>query len=461
VSGTGSKPAGRIEQLCSLISNIEFSVSNEVLNQFSKDESQLPAMLPEIVVFPKSTQEVSALLKAAYALNIPIVPVGARTGKSGGSLCTQGGVALSLEKMNRVLNVNVINRTLTAQPGVVLDDLKSKAESAGLWYPPDPNSSYSCTLGGTIATNAGGPSALKYGVTGDYVLSMEWVTPQGEVLRVGRKTAKGVVGYDLVHLLVGSEGTLGVCTEVTVQLIPKPKEVVTALFQFASVALAIEFVTKAMGQGAFPRCLELIDDVALSVSAWPGIQSETGAVIIAESDGFHLDSVLAEMNLLRTLALEIGSSEPVVAQNESQRASIWNMRKCISIELKKLKGLKFSEDIVIPIDRLSQAVAEIKKLGERHQFTVATYGHAGDGNLHTNVLFGHTDEWPKVEVLLREIMELTVRLGGTISGEHGVGLSKREFLQLEQSPQLIDIQREIRRMFDPEGLMNPGKIFEL
>jgi glycolate oxidase len=449
----------RLNEFLGHLEGLEMSRQEAVLETFSRDESQLEAARPEVVIFAKSTQDVARCLMWANKFQIPVTPVGARSGKSGGSLCVAGGVALSLSRMDQVLNLNAIDRTLTAQPGVILDALKARAEQVGLWYPPDPNSAAWCTLGGTIAENAGGPCALKYGVTGHYVLSMEWVTPQGDIVRVGAQTHKGVAGYNLVQLFVGSEGTLGVCTEATLKLIPKPAHVITALFQFRSMAQALAMVSSAMTQGAWPRCVELLDETALRVAALPEIASTSQAVLIVECDGSDEAAVLSEMDLLRTLGLNSGALEPTVAQSAAQREAIWQVRRNVSLALKTLKRFKLSEDIVIPISRLAEAIESIKALGRSRGLLVATYGHAGDGNLHTNVLFDDPSERPTVEKLLTDIMKLTVDLGGTITGEHGVGSAKRAHLRLEQSPQVIDIQTKMKQLFDPKGILNPHKIF--
>jgi glycolate oxidase len=449
----------QLNEFLAHLDGLEISRQEGVLEAFSRDESQLEAVRPDVVLFAKSAQDVARCLKWANEFQIAVTPVGARSGKSGGSLCLSGGVALCVERMDQVLNVNAIDRTLTAQPGVILDALKARAEQVGLWYPPDPNSSAWCTLGGTIAENAGGPCALKYGVTGHYVLSMEWVTPQGDIVRVGVQTHKGVAGYNLVQLLVGSEGTLGVCTEATVKLIPKPAHVVTALFQFRSMAEALAMVSLAMTRGAWPRCVELLDETALQVAALPEIASTSRAVLIVECDGSDESAVLSEMDLLRTLGLNSGALEPTVSQSAAQREAIWRVRRNVSLALKTLKRFKLSEDIVIPISRLAEAIESIKALGRSRGLLVATYGHAGDGNLHTNVLFDDPSERPTVEKLLTDIMKLTVDLGGTITGEHGVGSAKRAHLRLEQSPQVIDIQNKMKQLFDPKGILNPQKIF--
>jgi glycolate oxidase len=334
-------------------------------------------------------------------------------------------------------------------------------EDKGLFYPPDPNSWESCTLGGNIAENAGGPRALKYGVTRDYVLGMEWVLPSGEAIRTGRKTIKGVAGYDLVGLFVGSEGTLGVATEITVQLLPMPRYVMTALLVFHDVAEAVAAVNSVLGRGLLPRCLELLDDVSVGAVSARGVSfpAGAGAAVIAEVDGNVEDGLMAELAVIDEVARSHGAIETLLAHDAAKREQLWAARRSLSTSLRALKAFKISEDIAVPRSEMAGYIARAKALGKEQGLTVATYGHAGDGNLHTNILFDSVAERPKVDAAVAELMALAVRLGGTITGEHGVGSAKQAFLPLEQSAPLLRIQRELKRLFDPAGLLNPGKIF--
>ncbi|GMU58488.1 MAG: lactate dehydrogenase [Myxococcaceae bacterium] len=458
---TGAVSREQVEAVRSAIAGVDCSDAPQTLDAFSRDESLLGDFPPQLVVFPRDTGEVQAVFRACQAHGVPLTPVGARSGKSGGSLPLHGGVALSLERMNRILAVHPEELIAIAQPGVVLDALHEAAEAHGLFYPPDPNSSDWCTLGGTVAENAGGPRALKYGVTRDYVLGLEWVLPDGEVLRPGRRTIKGVAGYDLVGLLVGSEGTLGVATEVTVKLVPLPKVVMTALVPFGSVGEAAVAVSRVLLSGLWPRCLELLDDVALEAVRGRGypFPPGAGACVIAEVDGSREEAALADLQALADVCTRHGAREVVLAQDREQRARVWEARKLVSPALKALKGHKLSEDIVVPRSRVPEAIERFKAVGASLGLTVATYGHAGDGNLHTNVLWHSPADKPRVDQALAEIMRITVELQGSITGEHGVGLAKREFLGLELTPAMIDFQRRLKDFLDPRGLMNPGKIF--
>jgi glycolate oxidase len=451
-----------LDALRTALLGIELRDDEDTRATFGRDESDQGVFPPALVAFPRDTGEVQRVLRACAAQGVPVTPVGARTGKSGGSLPVQGGVALSLERLDRVLAIRPEDLTATVQPGVRLADFQRQVEAAGLFYPPDPNSAPNCTLGGTVAENAGGPSALKYGVTRDYVLGLEWVTPTGEVLRVGRQTIKGVAGYDLVGLFVGSEGTLGVATEITVKLIPRPAVVMTALLPFSEVLAAARAVNAVLLEGLWPRCLELLDDVALAAVRGRGVPfpEGAGAVVIAELDGSSEEAVFSELNQLAGIARRHGGLDAQLAVDRDQRERVWETRRLVSPALRALGPLKVSEDIVVPRSKVPEAIETFKGIGRALGLRVATYGHAGDGNLHTNVLYADASEWPKVTEALGRLMAATVALGGTITGEHGVGLAKKQFLSLEQSPEVIDLQRRLKHLLDPAGLFNPGKLFE-
>ncbi|WP_426751285.1 FAD-binding oxidoreductase [Myxococcus sp. Y35] len=449
------------EALAGMLAPDQMRRDAATLAAYSKDESDSGVYAPDVVVFPTDTRQVSEIFRACGAQGVPFTPCGARSGKSGGSLPLQGGVAVSLERMNRILAISPEDLTAVVQPGVITGEFMKAVEAVGLFYPPDPNSWEFCTLGGNVAENAGGPRALKYGVTRDYVIGLEWVLPDGEVVRVGRRTIKGVAGYDLVGLFVGSEGTLGVATEITVQLIPLPREVLTALVVFPSVLHAARGVSAVLAAGILPRCLELIDDVALRAVGGRGFQFPPGAgsAVIVEVDGNGREGLLTELSQLGDICARQGATETLVAQDASQREKLWAARRVISPALRALKPHKISEDIVVPRSRIPEVIERLKAMGQELGLTVATYGHAGDGNLHANILYEGPHQRPLVDEALRRMLELTVSLGGTITGEHGVGHAKREYLSLEQSDALIDLQRRLKAFFDPSGLLNPAKIF--
>ena len=434
----------------------------EKLEEYGKDESDLGTYPPDVTVLVETAEEVQRVFEVARRHRVPVVPVAARSGKSGGSLALQGGIAVSMERMNRILEIRSDDLTASLEPGVITGVFQAEVERHGLFYPPDPNSLDLCTIGGNVAENAGGPRALKYGVTREYVLGLTAVVPTGEILRMGRRTIKGVAGYDLTGLFVGSEGTLGIVTEVTVKLLPRPREVATALVCFADVATAAKAVSRVLAEGILPRCLELIDDVSVRAIAKGSpfqLPAGAGAALLVETDGNDPDQVLAEMARVAEAVRGDAAGEVIVAQNESQRRDIWETRKYLSVSLRQLKPKKLSEDIAVPRSRIPEMVARCREIGARHGLLVASYGHAGDGNLHANVLFESESERPRVEAAVAEILRAAVDLGGTITGEHGVGLAKRDFLEYEQGRDLVSIQRRLKGVFDPLGILNPGKIF--
>jgi glycolate oxidase len=450
-----------LQELSSLLSPQQIRVDAQALSDYSRDESDTGTFEPEVVVFAESTEQVSRIFAACQRHGVPVTPCGARSGKSGGSLPLFGGVALSLERMNRILSISTEDLTAVVEPGVLTGDFMKAVEGQGLFYPPDPNSLEFCTLGGNIAENAGGPRALKYGVTRDYVIGLLWVLPDGRVLRVGRKTIKGVAGYDLLGLFVGSEGTLGVATEITVQLIPLPRFVKTALVIFDSVIDAAQAVSAVLAKGLLPRTLELLDDVSIRAVDGRGFQfpENSGAALILETDGSTEEAAFSELVAAGEICAQMKSRQTLVAQSEEQRQKLWAVRRVVSTALRAMKPFKISEDIAVPRSRIAEAIARLKEMGQHMGLIVATYGHAGDGNLHANILFDGPEERAKVDRAVERMLHMTVEMGGTLTGEHGVGYAKREFLPLEQSKELIDVQRNIKKLLDPQGFLNPGKIF--
>jgi glycolate oxidase len=432
------------------------------LDPYGRDESGLGAYPPDAVVLVESAEEVRAVFAVATRHRVPVVPVAARTGKSGGSLAVRGGVAVSLERMNRILEVSPGDLVARVEPGVVNGALQAEVERHGLFYPPDPNSLETCTIGGNVAENSGGPRGLKYGVTRDYVLGLTAVVPTGEVLKLGRRSIKGVAGYDLTALFVGSEGTLGIVTEATLKLLPRPRHVTTALVVFGSVDAAARAVTRVLAAGVLPRCLELLDDVCLAAAARTSpyaFPPGAGAALLLETDGNDEEAVFAEMVRIAELLKGETQGEVVLAQGEAQRRQIWETRRHLSNNLKILHPMKLSDDVAVPRSRIPQMVARAKEIGRRHGLVVATYGHAGDGNLHCNVMYDRADERPRVEAAVAEMLRAAVDLGGTITAEHGVGLAKRDFLEYEQGRDVVALERRLKALFDPLGILNPGKIF--
>jgi glycolate oxidase len=346
------------------------------------------------------------------------------------------------------------------EPGVKLQDLHRAVEREGWFYPPDPNSLDKCALGGNVAENAGGPRAFKYGVTRDYVLGMEALLIGGERLRVGRRTIKGVTGYDLTGLLVGSEGTLAVLGDITVRLIPRPPLVQTLLALFVGVRPAALAVGRIIASGLVPRCLELMDAGTLDAlrNAGNAIDGRAGAMLLIEVDGDHADCSAQAEQVGNACSAE-GAVSVVLARNEDDRERLWSARREMSPAVRRLAEHKFSEDIVVPRQRIAELLDRVASHGERTGVRSVAYGHAGDGNLHVNFLYDDPSERPAVDMAIERLFRDVVSLGGTLTGEHGIGVLKAPYLGLEQSVELIEVQQRIKSVFDPQGLLNPGKIF--
>jgi glycolate oxidase len=430
---------------------------------FGHDESGLADLLPDLVVLPRTTEEVSSVLRLCSERRVPVTPSAGRSGKSGGSLPLHGGLSLSLSRMDRILAVRKEDLVGVVQPGVVTADYMRAVEALGLFYPPDPSSLAWGTLGGNVAENAGGPRALQYGVTRDYILGLEVVLASGEVLRCGKQTIKGVAGYDLVGLIVGSEGTLAVITEITTKLLPLPRAVETALCLFRDDTSASRAVSAVLAAGILPRAMEFLDGTAIAASrvakAPYRFPDACAAAVLCEVDGDRSEDCTEELGRLGQICFAEGAVDILYAANEAQRRDLWETRRRVSVDLKALHPRKLSEDVVVPRSKIPEMVARVGEIGRRLGLAVACYGHAGDGNLHANVLYDEEAQRPLVERAVAEMLQAAVALGGTITGEHGVGLAKRDFLGLEQGPGLIALQRKLKAVFDPLGILNPGKIF--
>ena len=427
---------------------------------YEKDESGLGRYPMQAVVQARSVAEVQAVLRFAREEKLPVVPRGGGSGKSGGALAARGGIVLSLEKMDRIVEISKADGVVVVEPGVVLEKLQEAVEAQGLFYPPDPNSQQWCTLGGNLAHNAGGPRALKYGVTSQYVLGLEVVLADGTLIRTGHRSWKGVAGYDLTHLFVGSEGTLGVITQATLKVLPLPRRVETLLALFRDEDAAAASCQAIFAAGLLPRACELFDGVtmrAVSPKAPFKFPEGVGGGLLVEHDG-HGDGVTEELARAGELCTEQGAIEVLAAQDEAQRRKLWGTRRLVSIALTEWKPHKISEDVAVPRGQLLELIRRERALGERRGITTACYGHAGDGNLHVNLLFDTREAREAGEDAVAEVIETALALGGTITGEHGVGLAKKRFLLREQGIQVLELQRKLKEAFDPEGLLNPGKI---
>ena len=432
----------------------------DLVEPYCSDESGLGRFEPDAVALVESLEEIREVLRFAALDHVAVVPRGLGTGLTGGALATEGGVVLSTERLARVVDVDRRNLLAVVQPGVVTGQFQEQVEQLGLFYPPDPASLDSCSLGGNVAENAGGPRAFKYGVTREYVLGLELALMGGKRLRLGRRSVKGVTGLDVTALVVGSEGLLGVISEVTLKLLPRPQAVATFLAQFNDAVTACEAVTGLILRGYRPRTLEFLDAGVLEhlrqKGGWP-IPPEAGALLLIELDGAQ---ECCEQQMLEAAeACELaGAVDILVATDEARRRQMWEMRRSANPTLTELHRFKVSEDVAVPREHIPEMVRRLDALAAKHDVIIANFGHAGDGNLHVNILFDDDEVHGRLEPLLEQIFRNTLELGGTLSGEHGVGLAKRRFMPLEQSAELLQLQRELKRTFDPEGLMNPGKM---
>jgi glycolate oxidase len=426
---------------------------------YATDDSDVAGRAPDAVVVAESTADVAATLEIAEACEVPVTPRAGGTGRTGGAVPVAGGIVLATHALARIKEIDRENLIAVVEPGVITGELHAAVEREGLFYAPDPNSLESCCLGGNLAENAGGPRAFKYGVTRDWVLGLEACLVGGRVVRTGKRTVKGVTGYDVTALLVGSEGTLAVFTEATLRLVPKPPAVSTALALFSDVRAAAKAVGAIVAAGVVPRCLEMLDAATLDAVRGAGVavDARAGAMLLIEVDGEG-----AETTLLRVGEVALASPgcvDVVVAQDGVQRDRLWAARRMLSKATRRLARHKLSEDVVVPRSRVADLLARTDEIGDATGVRHLAYGHAGDGNLHVNFLWDDDAERPAVDRAIGLLMRATVEFGGTLSGEHGIGVSKLPYLSLEQSEDLIDLQRDIKRAFDPKGLLNPGKIF--
>jgi glycolate oxidase len=424
------------------------------------DESGFEGELPAMVACVSSMDEVVKVLEVAAKHGIPTTPRAAGTGKTGGALPVCGGIVLSLSGMNQIKEIDREQGIAVVEPGVILADFQRTVEAEGLFYPPDPNSFENCTLGGNVAENAAGPRAFKYGATRDFTIGLDVALMGGERLRLGRRTRKGVTGYDLTALFVGSEGTLGVVGDITLKLIPKPPFVLMMMALFPNVRIAADAVSKLGVSGVFPRLIEILDGQTLDAmrAAGHSFSAQAQALLFIEFDGDET-YCLNQAEVTYDVSTKAGSLDVLVAQDNAQRDRLWATRREMSLSIKKLTKHKLSEDIVVPRTKMSELLARVERATEQEHVRSLAYGHAGDGNLHVNYLWNEAEEKPAVERAIDRLFLDTLELGGTLTGEHGIGLTKQDYLALEQSEGLIEVQRKLKALFDPRELLNPGKIF--
>jgi len=426
---------------------------------YAADDSDQEPVAPDAVVLAAGPDDIARAVRAASEAEVPIVPRAGGSGKSGGCVPVAGGVVIATLGMADIKEISREEQIAVVGPGVILADLHAAVEAEGLFYPPDPNSLKMCALGGNIAENAAGPRAFKYGATRDYVLGLDVVLVDGTRLRTGKRTVKGVTGYDVTSLLVGSEGTLAITTEATLKLIPRPAAVTTLLALFPDVHASGRAVSAMIAAGVRPRCIELLDRGTLDAVRSRGVpvDERASAMLIIEVDGEPADCDAQAERVGDVCAAE--AIEILAAQDAAQRDRLWEARRQLSPATRAMARHKISEDVVVPRDRIPALLEECAAIGERTGIRMITYGHAGDGNLHVNLLWDDPELLPRVEESLTHLFQAVVRMRGTLTGEHGIGTSKAEFLAIEQQPELIDLQKRIKAVFDPKGLLNPHKIF--
>jgi glycolate oxidase len=419
---------------------------------------------PDFVVIPADTKQVAAIAALCNAHGVPLVVRGAGTGYTGGAVPTRGGVLLSMERLNRILEIDEVNLLAVVEPNVITGDLQREVEHVGLFYPPDPASLEKSALGGNVAECAGGPRAFKYGTTKRYVLGLEAVLATGEVIETGSKAVKNVVGYDLTQLLVGSEGTLAIVTKIILRLVPKPPTQATLLALFENIESAVNAVSALIRRRAVPAAIELVDaDSLQAVHEYLGqkiVPREANAALIIEVDG-SASAVEDEIGRVAEGCDEAGAVGVVRADTASEREQIWSLRRQLSLALRATGLLKINHDVVVPRGRVPELFAAVADLKRDYQLRIACFGHAGDGNIHVNLMVNHQDtaELDRARTAERRLFERVVALEGSISGEHGIGFAKAKYLGIELSEAEIALMKRIKRAFDPNGILNPGKIF--
>jgi glycolate oxidase len=419
---------------------------------------------PDVVAVPGTVQEVAAIARLCNARQVPLVVRGAGTGYTGGAVPTRGGVVLSVERLNRILEIDETNLLAIVEPAVVTGDLQRAVEAVGLFYPPDPASLESSSIGGNVAECAGGPRGFKYGTTRRYVLALEVILPTGEVIKTGSKAVKNVVGYDLTQLLVGSEGTLAIITKITLRLVPKPPVRATLMALFTDIQAAVDAVTALIRRRVVPATLELIDRESLqAVSAHIGREiapAGTGAMLIVEADGAQA-AVDEEIDRVTASCREVGASRVVLAVNDEERDRLWTARRLISMALRGTGLLKINHDVVVPRGRVPELFAVVDDIREQYGLRVVAFGHAGDGNIHVNLMIDPADAEQRAlaKSAERTLFERVVSLEGSISGEHGIGFAKAPYIGIELASEEIALMKRVKAAFDPHGILNPGKIF--
>ena len=443
-------------------------IDDENRNKYAHDETENLHFLPDIIIKPRTAEEISAVMKICNEHRIPVTPRGAGTGLSGGALPQYGGLLISFERMNSIIEIDERNLQVITEPGVITEVLQNAVKEKGLFYPPDPSSKGSCFIGGNIAENSGGPKAVKYGVVKDYVLNLEVVLPTGEIIWTGANVLKNSTGYNLTQLMVGSEGTLGLVTKIVLKLLPYPKYDLLMLVPFNNLEKAGAAVSAIFRAGFTPSALELVEINALKIvskfvdSTVVPVSDEMEAHLIIELDGNHLETLMSEMESIATLLADYDCGEVFFADDAQQKAELWKLRRRVA-EAVKIAGYTIEEDTVVPRAELPALIRGVKELGKKYDFEVVCYGHAGDGNLHVRIkkegsIYSLNN--PEVIPALRALFSLVKSLGGTISGEHGIGLIQKEYMDIMFSDVSMELMRNIKKSFDPNNILNTGKIFK-
>jgi len=450
------------QQLVALLGPERALTSGEDLQAYAYDGTFLERR-PDIVVLPETTEEVVNIVRLAAAERAPLVIRGAGSGLAGGAIALAGGIVLGLSRMNRILELDTVNMLARVQPGVVTGDLQAEALRHGLFYPPDPASQRQSTIGGNVAMCAGGPHGLKYGVTKDYVLGLEAVAADGRVLHTGGKMIKNVTGYNLTQLLVGSEGTLAIITEIIMRLLPKPLAARTAMAIFPRIDDASRMITIILNAGIVPATIEIMDQASIRCVEevqHAGLPVEAEAILLIECDG-DPSAIEVELREVERLCKEHGAAEIRVAKDAEESAKLWHARRVVSSSLARIRPTKLGEDISVPRSAIPDALQAVRAIAAKFNLLIPVYGHISDGNLHPNILFDRHDpeEVERVNRAAAEIFDAAVRLGGTLTGEHGIGMLKKEFLAMALDPVELELMRRIKDAFDPHGILNPGKIF--
>lgn len=461
----------KVEDIKKKLGNI-VSVGNvlsekESMVDYTHDETMGLKAEPDIVVKVENAQQISQIMKLANEYHFPVVPRGAGTGLSGGAVPVLGGVVLSLEKMNRVLEIDEENMMVVTEPGVITGVLQQEVEKKGLFYPPDPASLDSCFIGGNLAECAGGARAVKYGVTKDYVCGIEVVLPNGDIISLGGKLLKNVVGYDLINLIVGSEGTLAIITKIILKLLPLPKHKIDLLVPFDNYETASQTIVEIIKSKVTPAAIEFMDQESI-MACEKCLEKElpfrdSQAQILIELDGDDKEYLEKQAETVGELCLDKGAKDVLVADTKANQDKLWEVRRKISESLKLTGGMKVSEDIVVPVNKMPLALRKFQELSQKLGVKIVCFGHLGDGNIHVNILKKELPDevWQKVLAeAINGVFDITVAAGGTISGEHGIGITKKKYLGKVLSVAEIEIMSQIKKTFDPNNILNPGKIFE-